>query len=762
MFRPLLLVLICFLPVCSGFAQISVKGLVVDALTNEPLTGANISVPGKPATFQSDAHGSFLVTSPGQIDSIYISLVGYRPQKLPVINSFMNIGLTASFTNLNEVIVSANREVQKRVEAPVAIQVISKTTINDTKATRLDMLVNKIPGVFMVDLGNEQHSMSIRQPLGYGNLFLYMEDGIPIRTIGDFNHNALIEINQASLEKIEVIKGPASSLYGSEAVGGAINFITQAPSQIPTAKVQAELGSMGYKRSDFFISNTFRKLGLYLGGYHANQDQAQNLHNDFNKTALTFRADYNFNERTKLTTTADYIHYKTDQKGGLDSAHFYDKNYVSSYRFTYRKVNSFRVKSALSHAWRNTNKISVTGFYRYSAIGQNPFYYIANIAGNPGKANGQINKDAFRSFGAIVQHSKSYNFLHTRLITGVSADFSPATYNAKYINVDRDAGGIYYQYSSTDSLLTSYNVDLLNTAIYMQLELSPVEKLKFVAAARYDRMDYKFDNHLSPGAYTGAPDDRNEFDHFTPKLGLTYDLNKNRGIYVNYSVGFAPPNITDLYSGVKVPTLKPSLYRNYELGGWFAFANNKGYAEISFYQLDGSNEIISVRLPDGTYQNQNAGETRHRGIEANVKLTPTENLLIRVGATSAEHRYVDYVQDRKNYSKNLMSQAPRYIINSEITYKPAFLEGFRVSLEYQGLGSYYTDAANSRKYKGFTIFNARMGYLIGGLELFVNCINMTDVIYATTVEKSSYGTTYRPGQLRSLNIGASYYFNKKS
>ncbi|MEO5997453.1 MAG: TonB-dependent receptor [Chitinophagaceae bacterium] len=169
--------------------------------------------------------------------------------------------------------------------------------------------------------------------------------------------------------------------------------------------------------------------------------------------------------------------------------------------------------------------------------------------------------------------------------------------------------------------MTQYNVDIHNTAVYAQFEMNPVEKLKLVVAARYDRMDYKFDNHLPSSAYTGAPDAKNNLNHFTPKLGLTYDLNRNRGLYANYSIGFAPPNITDLYQGVKVPILKPSSYSNYELGGWFAFANNKGYAEVSLYQLNGTNEIVSVRLADGTYQNQNAGETRHRGIEVTLKYT---------------------------------------------------------------------------------------------------------------------------------------------
>lgn len=761
MLKRLCLALLLLLAVSSAFTQNSVAGVVMDALTNEPLSGVNIEAAGNHSVVLTDNNGKFTIFSVKKIDSIYISLAGYRTQRLPAMKTFFHIGLTASFTNLNEVIVSANREAQRRVEAPVAIQVISKSTIIDTKATRLDMLVNKIPGVFMVDLGNEQHSMSIRQPLGYGNLFLYMEDGIPIRTIGDFNHNALIEINQASLEKIEVIKGPASSLYGSEAVGGAINFITQAPSQIPTARLQAEMGSLGYKRSDFFISNTFKKLGVYIGGYYATQNQSNGLHNDFKKAALTFRADYSFNEKTKLVTTADYINYNTDQKGGLDSAHFYNRDYSSIYRFTYRKVNAIRAKAALSHSWNENNNSSLTLFFRNSSIGQNPFYSIADLTGNTLKAKGQINKDAFSSYGLIVQHSKKFNFLQTKLIGGVSADISPAAYDARFINIDKDSKGVYYRYAATDSLLTDYHVGLLNTAVYMQFEANLVQRLKLVAAARYDRMDYSFDNHLSPSAYTGAPDTKNHFEHFTPKLGLTYDLNRNRGLYANYSVGFAPPNITDLYAGVKVPTLQPSAYTNYELGSWFAIVNGKAYVELSLYQLKGMNEIVSVRLLDGTYQNQNAGETRHRGVEATVKYAATENWFLRLGATYAEHRYIDYVQQGKIFSDNIMSQAPRYIVNSEITYRPAFLKGFRAAIEWQGLGNYFTDAENTQKYKGFQVFNARMGYTLKGLEIWANCINFTNAIYATTVEKSVYGTTYRPGQLRTLNVGIGYYFNKK-
>lgn len=742
-----------------AFSQKTITGKVIDAATHQGLQGATVTDLQNKINRVSDQNGNFLL--PEKTDSIEVSSIGYYTVKTTVNKEKILISLSQSFSNLNEIIVSANREIQKRTEVPVAIDVISKTQINDTKATRIDQLVNKVPGVFMVDLGNEQHSMSVRQPLGYNNLFLYLEDGIPIRTVGDFNHNALIEINQASLQRIEVIKGPASSLYGSEAVGGALNFITQSPSPYLTGKVQIEGGTRGYKRTDFNVSNTYKKLGLYVGGYYADQNQPIVEHNNFHKTALTFRADYAFNDKTKLVTVADYINYQTDQKGGLDSAHFYNEDYNSFYRFTYRKADALRIRTTLSKKWNENNNTNFTLFYRNTSVGQNPFYSISNVRNNASKATGQINDDAFKSYGTIIQHIKKINSLHAKWTTGISVDYSPATYLAQWINIHKTATGVYDQYQTTDSVLTNYKVDLLNTAAYTQIEYNPFFKLRFVLAARYDRLDYNFDNHLKPGAYTGAPDAINHFDHFTPKLGFTYDLEKNKGFYVNYSVGFAPPNINDLYRGVQVPTLKPSSYTNYEVGGWLGFADDKGSAEISLYQLNGKNEIVSTRLSDGSYENQNAGATSHKGIEMNLKYAPLKDITFRVGGTVAKHEYVDYIQQGKNFSGNEMAQSPSYIMNGEISYKPNYLKGFRISIETQSLGSYFTDPQNTSKYNGFTVFNARMGYALKHFETWVNWINVTNKNYAVTVEKSAYGTSYRPGQLSTINVGVAYHFNQK-
>lgn len=740
-------------------SQERITGQVFDKNSRQPLPGISISSADKKSSTTTNASGKFVLESKAQVDSILVSAVSYEPQKLAAASN-LNIYLIATETELSEVIVSANREQQPRSEAPIAIHTLSKTTINDTKATRLDLLLNKVPGVFMVDLGNEQHAMSIRQPMGYSNMYLYLEDGVPIRTVGDFNHNALIEINQAAVERVEVIKGPASSLYGSEAVGGAVNFITPTPSKIPTAKLQVEAGSRGYKRTDFFTSGTVKKLGLYLGGYFADRNEANNKHNDFRKYALTFRADYQFNEKSLLNVTADYINYITDQVGGLDSTNFYSKNYESFYRFTYRKVNALRLKAAFEHQWSASDKTTVTVFHRNTAIGQNPFYSIGSVQGNPLKARGQINEDAFNSYGVIAQHRKKFNFLNARWISGVSIDFSPATYWARYIDVDVSPERVYYGYTTTDSLLTNYTVDLFNSAVYTQFEFNPIEKLKVLLAGRYDRMDYDFQNALPPGSYSGAASGSNYFSYFTPKIGFTYGFTPTKGLYANYSVGFAPPNITDLFTGVQFPTLKPSTYNNYEVGGWLGFDEGRGTTDIALYKMDGKNEIMSVRQPDGTYRNQNVGETTHYGIEANLKYEILKGLNLRVGATYAKHEYKKYEKDGKDLSGHHMSQAPSYFVNSELSYKPAFLKGFRISMEWQGMGDYHTDAENTASYNGFNIINARTGYQFNSVELWLNCLNLANTVYATTVEKSAWGTTYRPGQLRTFNIGIAWKLNQ--
>ncbi|MER2996727.1 TonB-dependent receptor [Pontibacter populi] len=761
--RSLLLYAMSLLVLCQpAFGQTITKGQVIDALTKEPLYGVTIRTTQSKTGTITGADGTFNLPATVVSDSLVFSYIGYDAQKKPLKKDGLLVQLQPSANQLGQVVVSASRDAALRTETPVAISAISKEVLLETKVVSLEQVLNKVSGVYMVNLGNEQHTMAIRQPIGYKSLFLYLEDGIPIRTTGNFNHNALIEINMGALRNIEVIRGPASSLYGSEAIGGAINFITQAPARIFTARLQAEGSDKGYRRTDFSASNTIGKMGIYVSGYYAAQRNGIIEHSDFDKLALTLRADYTFNPSTKLISSASFIDYQTDQTGGLDSTRFYSKEYSSLHTFTYRKVNALRLRTTLEQNWNEQQSTQVTAFYRNNAIGQNPFYAIKNIKDNPLKAKGEINEDAFQSFGLIAQHKIRFPFLNAQLISGLSADYSPATYKAELIDIDRSETGKYTNYSQTGTLLTNYKVDLLNTAAYSQFEINPLERLKAVAALRYDRLDFTFDNHLEPGAFTGTPDEKNGFKSLTPKLGLTYDLGRDMGAYSNYSVGFTPPQITELYRGVQVPTLKPANYNNYELGGWISFADTKGYLDVSVYQLDGRNEIVSVKLEDGSYENQNAGKTRHRGVEYTLKYAPVESLTFRFSGTNAKHTYIEYTEKGAEFGGKEMATAPRFISNTEVNFKPTTIKGLRLGLEWQHMSNYYLDAANSEKYAGYNLLNARVGYTLSGLELWINLLNVTNELYATTADKNAWGKSYRQGAPRTLHLGLGYTFGART
>ena len=667
--------------------------------------------------------------------------------------------LAMAVNMLQQLIVSGNRTLQKRTEAPIAISILNAQTIKDTKANQLDQLLNKVTGVFMVDLGNEQHEMSIRQPMSTQSLFLYLEDGLPIRTTGIYNHNALLEMNMPAVRQIEIIRGPASSLYGAEAIGGAVNMITQAPPARPAGYVSVQGNNNGYKRADGQVGGQLGKWGLIASGYYANRTNGPIQYSDFHKTAFTVRADYKASERLTWSNSLTYVNYYSDMYGSLDSAHFAQKNYNTPYSFTYRKVEAWRARSQIDYKWNNQGESRVVLAYRNNSIGQNPSYYIKNNATNPLLADGQINNSSFHSFIMLLQHQQRFRWLGSKLIAGLSTDISPSTYVANYIRIARDNKGTYLNYTPTDSLLSNYSTGINNLASYVNYEMTPFAGLRVVAALRYDFYHYNFRNYLPPSASSGAPDDHNNFNRLTPKLGLTYNY-RHAGVYLNYSQGYVPPQVTELYNGVKVPYLQPQTFYNYEIGGWLSLLENKLYADWSVYQLDGTNQIISVKQPDGSFLNQNSGKTRHRGVEYGVTYRPDEEWTLRVSGSNADHVFVVQYENNKDYSGKQMAAAPHFIANAELTWRPVFLKGFRLSVEGQHLGKYWMDDANTTRYKGFDIVNFRTGYQRNGWEIWVNALNAFNTYYASLASKSSYGYSYNLGDPREVTLGLSWHFQK--
>ena len=209
----------------------------------------------------------------------------------------------------------------------------------------------------MNDLGNEQHMMSIRQPMTTAAVYQYLEDGLSVRPVGVFNHNALYEVNLAGIDSIEILRGPASSLYGSNAIGGTINFLTKAPSLTPTADLGLSASSEGYRRLDVGASNTFDteygEHGLRLSGYASERGDSWQDHAESNKQSLTLRHDWQLSDATQIKNIASYNHLKADMTGSLNANDYSKRSGYSYQTFTYRQVDATRLSSQLKHAWND-------------------------------------------------------------------------------------------------------------------------------------------------------------------------------------------------------------------------------------------------------------------------------------------------------------------------------------------------------------------------------------------------------------------------
>ncbi len=763
------MILMVFAPIAVLGQQVF-KGKVIDAATKQPIAGASIHCSaGCSCGCATDAAGEFeLKPKKNCCDLFNVSSVGYQPMTIQWLQPMTVISLQQEGYSLQEVVVTANREAVKRSLAPVAISAISSKMIQEARPVSIDQVLNKVSGVYMVNLGNEQHSMSIRQPMTTKSLFLYLEDGVPIRTTGLFNHNALLELNMAAVKNIEVIKGPSSALYGSEAIGGVVNFISQTPSDIPVAKLTLQGNDIGYKRADLQTGYKKGKWGFGLNGYYASKNNGFIDYTDFKKVILSGRVDFEVSKKTSLNGSFTYLDYNSDMWGSIDSSGFANRSFSSRQTFTYRDVQAFRAKTMINHSWNERSKSTVSIIYRDNTIGQNPAYAIkddyrrlqnGSWAGDKTRAHGEINEAGFKSYALVIQHRQNFNWKKATLIGGASVDISPSTYSAHYIRILKDtASGKYVSYQAPDSILTHYKSGISNYAGFLNFEVSPIEKLRLVASLRYDLFRYDFDNYLAPSAYSGSPDTINLFRRLSPKIGFTYNFTNRVGLYANYSEGFVPPQITEMYKGIKVPELTPSVFYNYEAGGWAEIVKGKLSADISLYRLDGTNEIISVRMDDGSSRNMNAGRTRHLGIELGMNASPLNTISIRFSSALSKHRFIEFVEKGVSYNRLEMNNAPRWMHNAEIWYRPAFISGLRLGLEWQKLGSYYMDPLNTVKYEGFDAFNLRVAYKWKSLELWVNMMNVTDRYYAYTSSKSNSGYNYTPAEPRHFNMGIAYDF----
>ena len=664
-------------------------------------------------------------------------------------------GQDTSYTQLTTIVVSANKLKEKRIESPVAISILSPKIVDETKAQRIDFLLNKVSGVYMPTIGNEQHMMSIRQPISLKGLYLYLEDGMPIRTSGLFSSNALIEVNSSNIHSIEIIKGPASALYGAEAIGGVVNILTTPVPSKANAFISTQINNTGFKKLDLSWGAPPKTGGWLITGAWTDQNKGITEYSDFSKKALSVKRNFRVNNKLKGYQNLQYINYYTQMTGSLDSIKFFQKNFGTQQSFTFRKIDALRFRQNLEYNWNSQSNTTLNFMYRNNTMDQNPAYSIASTS-NPTKFKGQVNSNHFDAYVLDLQHVWSIPMLNSKIMLGGYWDITNQNLIANYIDIVKDTSiGKFtkYTYPSRDSLITNYNTQINNKAIYFNYIANLKKNIRLNMTMRYDNFEYQFNNLLP----LGTPSAKNNFTQFTPKLGLTYNL-RNWGSYINYSKGFVPPQITEIYNAIRVPYLLPQDFSNMEIGSWFQY--QKISAEVSMYSLQGKNEIISVRQTDGVNLNQNSGATSHMGIEYQVRYQLAPTMEISLNGSNTRHKYLNTIIKGVNVSGKEMNAAPHLFNNVSFSWKPTKI--LRGAIEWMHQSGYYMDETNTTKYPGFDLLNARFGLQLKKSELWLNVLNLTNTYYSTMATKNfsvkgSSAYSYYLGEPRSITIGWRWY-----
>ncbi len=742
-------------------AQQSTKllGTIQDAKTGAAIPDAAITVRGSNRRTQSDAQGKWVLPGlPAGRVSLTIQRLGYAPRSLDVnarlcADTRIDVSLEPAVLMIAPVVVTGTREAQNQRENSATIGVLDGAEIRESRAAHPAAIAQRIPGVHISQLSGEGHSTAIRQPITTKPLYLYLEDGVPTRSTGFFNHNALYEVNLPQAGGIEVLKGPGTALHGSDAIGGVINVLTRPAPATPSLDLTSEVGGYGYRRLLGTGGFTHGSQGLRAD---LNLTRADGFKQNapYDRWSATLRHDAiagNLSFKTVITGTS------VDQRDvvALPTSDFNLRPELNRSPIAFRDVQAFRWSTAVELEHGST-LWSVTPFARRNVLGLLPNWQLT--------FDPEVWDTRNNSLGVLAKYRHDFAPVRTRVIAGFDLDYSPGSARSDGIAaVKTGPDSVWTTYTKTAAHYY-YDVTYFQTSPYVHVEMSPLSRMRLDAGLRYDHSGYDYNNLLTPlatGRWRRPADTTLSFARWSPKVGLTIDVSKDVNLYASYREGFRAPAQSQLFqqgSNLNTVGLDPVTARSAEVGVRGTLAGRVLY-QLSLYDMRIENDILSVLDPNGIRTTSNAGATRHRGIETALGAAIGADLRLDVAYSSSKQTYVDWVipvQTRNvSYAGRTIEVAPHTLGNALLTWSPRLLNGGRLAAEWSHTGRYYMDPENTRTYNGFDLWTLQANYQIRrGGELFARVTNLLDKSYAEIVTYSAFTREqFTPGNPRTVYAG---------
>lgn len=328
--RRLILYIVLILSIsCVSAAQEktgTLVGRVVDANSGEPLSGANVFIRGTFLGTASDINGDFRIRRiPPGAHTIVVSIVGYQRQLIDRVQfqageeRTLNVQLKPIIIQTEQVVITASRREQSMEEIPVSVSTVSAEMIADRNIVTLDDALRYVPGVNML-----QDQINIRGSTGYsrgvGSRVLLLLDGMPFIT-GDTGEINWETIPTYQVERVEIVKGAGSALYGSSALGGVVNVITKDIDESPRLQFRAYSGLYDkprYSEWDWSSKRRFNSGGIvtysdkvgsfgYLLSASRSVDDSYRENDAYHRWSLFSKVKYDLSTFSSLSLTANYL-----------------------------------------------------------------------------------------------------------------------------------------------------------------------------------------------------------------------------------------------------------------------------------------------------------------------------------------------------------------------------------------------------------------------------------------------------------------------
>ena len=651
------------------------------------------------------------------------------------------------------------------LEAPRSISIATRQQMEDRGVQNLDDAVRYMPGIVASSYGSDTRADWLRVRGFEPTQFL---DGLPLPK-GVYANPKMETWN---LDRIALLRGPASSVYGQTPPGGLLDMVSRRPSEEASSAVQVQYGSDNHRQINFSSTGKIDEEGQFLYGLSGvirdSDTQVDDVPNQRYNIAPSLT--WNIDPDTKLTFLSQFTRddtgitsqflpvqgTKIDMPFGDISHHknlgdpeweYYDRTYYAlGYAFEHRLNDVWQFKQNLRYTKSDLSFQAITvGSYPYTEV---------DDQGNVGRSTTSADEDI--SQFAVDNHFQADfaigDITHT-LLLGLDHQRTNTNYTSVYgsappINVNDPAHGLPIVRPPRSSAYYDYDQKTYQTGLYVQDQMA-LDQWRLTLVGREDWV-HTGTQYFNKNDATNT--DRNK--NFSANAAISYVFDNGFVPYLSYAESFQPASNA---STSPTDSFEPTEGKQWELGIKYQPPGSNTLLSAAVYDLTQKNVDVTTTVNNISVTSQ-TGEVKVKGLELEAISDVTENLKVIAAYTLAksEVQKGDYKGNRLQLMPN--QQASLW---TDYTWHNGVLDGFGVGAGARYTGNTYGDQGNTwlGKADAYTVFDAAVHYDLGrldnslkGASLALNATNVFDKDYISTCD--SFYCYY--GDQRSVVASATY------